>query len=138
LGIDQDEDTEQPAPSGEPAVSVNSRSTDEEMEIFKALVAERQAKKDRLEAIDGGEYDDSPFEIYLVNFINRLFREALWIVLVHQFPNGKPMLQQSATRVTLWEMLVPVARAMLDGYEPKDSTGGDRIGRGGASVRGRH
>jgi hypothetical protein len=63
-----------------------------------------------------------PLYDWIHTYINQLFQEAYWIVLLQQFPDGLSYYKQHPLEVHLWSLLIPVVQGINEGYKPRKAS----------------
>ena len=86
-------------------------STEADYEAFRARVAEKQGEGRRELAFRSL----LPRERQFAADLRRFFTEARWMVFIKQFPDGRPMLEQTAWHLELWSIFVQAIEARMAG-----------------------
>ena len=59
----------------------------------------------------------TPRERQFVKDLERLWRQAIWITMINQFPDGKPLLSQLVHDVEVWEIFIGAINRRMAGGE---------------------
>lgn len=59
----------------------------------------------------------TPRERQFVKDLERLWRQAIWIMTINQFPDGKPLLSQLVHDVEVWEIFIGAINRRMAGGE---------------------
>jgi len=57
----------------------------------------------------------TPRERQFVKDLERLWRQAIWITMINQFPDGKPLLSQLVHDVEVWEIFIGAINRRMAG-----------------------
>jgi len=100
------------------------KSTSKEYETAQQRIQERD--QELLGIIDEKmQIAASPRERQFVKDLERLWRQAIWITMINQFPDGKPLLSQLAHDVEVWEIFVGAINRRMAGGESAGSPTSD-------------
>lgn len=95
------------------------KSTPEEQEIAQQRVKERD--QELLEIVDKEmRVAETPREQRFIKDLEKLWRQAIWITMINQFPDGKPLLSQLIHDVEVWEIFTGVINRRMAGGEGAD------------------
>ncbi len=95
------------------------KSTPEEQELAQQRIQERD--QELLGIIDEKmQIAGTPRERQFVKNLERLWRQAIWITMINQFPDGKPLLSQLVHDVEVWEIFVGAINQRMAGGEGED------------------
>ena len=64
-------------------------------------------------------------ERQFVKDLERLWRQAIWITTINQFPDGKPLLSQLVHDVEVWETFIGAINRRMAGSESEDLPSSD-------------
>ena len=92
------------------------KSTSKEYETAQQRIQERD--QELLGIIDEKmQIAASPRERQFVKDLERLWRQAIWITMINQFPDGKPLLSQLVHDVEVWEIFIGAINRRMAGGE---------------------
>jgi len=92
------------------------KSTPEEQELAQQRIQERD--QELLEIIDKKmQIAATPRERQFVKDLEGLWRQAIWITMTNQFPDGKPLLSQLVHDVEVWEIFIGAINRRMAGGE---------------------
>jgi len=100
------------------------KSTSEEQEVAQQQIQERD--QELLGIIDDEmQIVATPREQQFAKDLERLWRQAIWITTINQFPDGKPLLSQLIYDVEIWEIFVGVINQRMAGGGGEGSPASD-------------
>jgi len=100
------------------------KSTPEEQELAQQRIQERD--QELLEIIDEKmQIAATPRERRFVKDLERLWRQAIWITMINQFPDGKPLLSQLVHDVEVWEIFIGAINRRMAGGESESLPASD-------------
>jgi len=100
------------------------KSTPEEQKLAQQRIQERD--QELLGIIDEKmQIAASPREWQFAKDLERLWRQAIWITMINQFPDGKPLSSQLVHDVDVWEIFIGAINRRMAGGESIGSSGSD-------------
>jgi len=92
------------------------KSAPEDQELAQQQIQERD--QELLGIIDDEmQIAATPRERQFVKDLERLWRQAIWITTINQFPDGKPLLSQLVHSVEVWEIFIGAINRRMAGGE---------------------
>jgi len=100
------------------------KSTPKEQEIAQQQIQERD--QELIGIVDEKmQIAATSREQQFVKDLERLWRQAIWITMINQFPDGKPLLSQLVHDVEVWETFIGAINRRMAGSESEDLPSSD-------------
>ena len=88
-----------------PRIEVGAAASEEDKRRFLQRIEEDAAKLAELTEHYAAQ-GDAPWDAYLNVLVRRLWLEACWLDRTGQYPNGRPMIEQSYWRLEIWALVI--------------------------------